>query len=79
VGDAERGGWRVVFQSDTSKKRFVVTTDNRFLVPVRATDTICVIQKIKHLWCQSVLTDTKNLNFGVGCLCQPVQKINFQK
>jgi hypothetical protein len=25
------------------------------------------------------LTDTKNLNFGVGCLCQSAPKINFQK
>jgi hypothetical protein len=48
-------------------------------VSVRASDIIYVIQKIKHLWCQLVLINTKNLNIGVGCLCQPVPKINFKK
>jgi hypothetical protein len=61
------------------KKRFVVSADNQFLVPARASDTICVIQKIKHLWCRSVLIDTKNLNFSVSCFCQLAPKIKFQK
>jgi hypothetical protein len=56
-----------------------VTGDNQNLVPIRVFDIICVTQKIKHLWCRLVLTDTKNSNFGVDCLCQPIPKINFKK
>jgi hypothetical protein len=40
---------RVLLIKRYYKKRFVVTADNRFLVSVSASDTICVIQKIKHL------------------------------
>jgi hypothetical protein len=32
----------------TTRKRFSVPADNRFLVPARTTDTICVIQKMNH-------------------------------
>jgi hypothetical protein len=56
-----------------------VGADNLFLVSAIAVDTICEIQKIEHLWCRPIWTNTKHWNFGVGCLCQPTRKISFLK
>jgi hypothetical protein len=60
------------------KNIFFASAGNLFLVSATSKDTICKIQKIKHLWYQLSWNDTKNHIFSVWCLCQPVLKINFQ-
>jgi hypothetical protein len=55
-----------------------VSAINQSLVLVSKSDTLCMTQKMVHLWCLLVLTNTKNCIFGVGCLGQPTPKINFQ-
>jgi hypothetical protein len=58
---------------------FLVLIGNIFLVSAVSKDMICDIQKIEHLWCRLSCTNPKHRNFGVACLCQLAQKINFQQ
>jgi hypothetical protein len=61
----------------TTKKTFVVSVGNPFMVSVRGTDTIRVTQQMRCLWCPLVWTGTKNSIYGIGYLSGPIQKINF--
>jgi hypothetical protein len=47
------------------QKQFVVSTGNRYLVLVIESDTLCVIKKMAHVWCQLMSTNIKDHLLGV--------------
>jgi hypothetical protein len=60
------------------QNHFVVLAAKCFFIAAATTDTICTIQKMS-LFVPAITDRYKKLQLGVGCLCQPTQKIDFQK
>jgi hypothetical protein len=59
------------------QKWFIVPAGNLSLVPVRESDTLCVIQKMAYFLCQLLSTDTKDPSLMSAVIMQPILKNLF--